>query len=461
MYQTRFGSPAKFARTSWLIVTALLVAGVLTACSTPEPPSNTPEGSTPQAESTTDPEAIVVSRTPEPTATQSALDRSIDQAGQEAGLDQIVVLGLTGIDWLNLGISILIVMVGYGFGGLVARIFMPRLTRRAPAPYDRELQRGVNPKIRQLFGLFGLWFATQRLDFIHAELRTFLKDLYFIGALIVSTQIGLILIDVVRAYYTDRIEPPDRKAELSPIIQLLGRLAYAVLIVVSIGAGMSRFGINITALAAALGIAGLGFALAAQDTIADAIAGMLILADRPFRVGDRINIDAIDTWGDVVEIGLRTTRIRTRDNRLVIVPNSTISKNEVVNYSYPDPRYRIQTHVGISYDTDLEKARQVIIDAVRNTDGVLQDKPIEALYIEMADSDMRFRVRWWIDSYVDTRRMLDSIHTALQNALDEAGIKQAYPIQELHHKMTSEQEDELKRGLGKPGDLESSKDLED
>ena len=451
---------SRFFSLAALLLLALFVASCAESPTPEAEPTISPNAEdTPAA--TAEAEAIAVSRTPEPTSTQSVLDRSIIQAGQESGLDRIVVLGLNGTDWLNLGVSILIVMVGYGVGGLVGRVLMPRLTRRVPAPYDRELRQAINPKIRQLFGLFALWFATQRLGFVHAEVKTFLTDLYFVVALIVSTQIGLKLIDVAQKYYTDRIDPPERRAELSPIISLMSRVGYAALIIFSLSAGMARFGINITALAAALGIAGLGFALAAQDTIADAIAGMLILADRPFRVGDRINIDAIDTWGDVVDIGLRTTRIRTRDNRLVIVPNSTISKNEVVNYSYPDPRYRIQTHVGIGYDTDLEKARQVIIDAVRDTEGVLQDKPIEALYIEMADSEMRFRVRWWIDSYIDTRRMLDSIHTALQNALDEAEIRQAYPIQELHHRLTSEQKDELKSELGKPGDLESSKDLED
>jgi len=449
------------ARKSWIIPIALLAAGVLSACSTPIPSSLAPAAATPQAESTSDPEAITVEQTPKPTSTPDRLTRSVDAFSESVGADRVIFLGLTGTDWINLGFSWLIVLVSYGIGGIVARVIVPRLTRRVPKPYDREIRDVVSPKIRQLFGLFGLWFATQRLEFLGVDVKVFLYDLYFVVALIISTQIALKLIDVATHYYTDSIEPPERKAEMSPIVSLLARISYAVLIVLAVSIGLDRFGINITALAAALGIAGLGLALAAQDTIADAIAGMLILADRPFRVGDRINIDAIGTWGDVVDIGLRTTRIRTRDNRLVIVPNSTISKNEVVNFSYPDPRYRIQTHVGIGYDADFERARQVMIDAVRNTEGVLQDKPIEALYIEMADSDMKFRVRWWIDSYVDTRRMLDAIHTALQNALDEAGFRQAYPVRELHHQMDSVQELALKSGLGKPGDIEIAGDQED
>jgi small-conductance mechanosensitive channel len=92
---------------------------------------------------------------------------------------------------------------------------------------------------------------------------------------------------------------------------------------------------------------------------------------------------------------------------MVIVPNSSIAKNEIINYTYPDPRYRIQTHVSVAYGTDVEVARQVIIDAVRQLEDVLPDKPVDALYNEMGDSAMIFRVRWWIESYADTRRVID------------------------------------------------------
>jgi small-conductance mechanosensitive channel len=203
-------------------------------------------------------------------------------------------------------------------------------------------------------------------------------------------------------------------------------------VVLGISIMLSYFGINVTAFVTVLGLGGLAISLAAQDTIADAIAGFIVLVDQPFRIGDRIEIQGVGTWGDVVDIGLRTTRIRTRDNRLVIVPNSTIAKNQVVNYTFPDPQYRIQTHVGIAYDTDIEEARRVIIDTVREVEGVLPDKPVDALYVEMGDSAMIFRVRWWLESYEDTRQMYDRVHTALQHALDEAGIECPFPTQTLN-----------------------------
>ncbi len=246
----------------------------------------------------------------------------------------------------------------------------------------------------------------------------------------------------------ERARAEGREGQLEPLILLLSRVGRVLVVILGIIILLSYFGVNITGLAAVLGIGGLALSLAAQDTIADAIAGFIILVDQPFRIGDRIEIQGVGTWGDVVDIGLRTTRIRTRDNRLVIVPNSTISDNQVINYSYPDPRYRIQTHVGVAYGTDVEMVRQLLIDTVRQVEGVLPDRPVEALYIEMGDSAMVFRVRWWIGSYVDTRRMFDQVHTALQNALDEAGIECPFPTQTLNLQVGQADLDRASQTLG-------------
>jgi small-conductance mechanosensitive channel len=154
--------------------------------------------------------------------------------------------------------------------------------------------------------------------------------------------------------------------------------------------------------------------------------------DQPYRIGDCIEIQEVGTWGDVVDIGLHTTRIRTRDNPMVTVPNLVIGKNQVISYTFPDPEYRIQTHVGITSDTKIETARQILIDTVREVEGVLPDKPAEGLNVEMGDSAMVFRVRWWIESYRDKNRMIDRVHNALKHALDEAGNEYSDPTQTLN-----------------------------
>jgi small-conductance mechanosensitive channel len=294
------------------------------------------------------------------------------------------------------------------------------------------MQKDIAPRLKWLIVIPAFYLATIRLDFISPAVKRILGDVYFILGLILVTLIVWSLIDLAYGFYRQKSIKEGREEQIHPILLLLRRVASIVVIAIAVYILFAHFGVNITALLAAFGIAGLALSLAAQDTLADAISGFIILADQPYRVGDRIEIQSEGTWGDVVDIGLRTTRIRTRDNRMVIVPNSVISKNQVVNYTFPDPRYRIQIHIGISYGSDIEEVRQLIVETVRQVEGVLPDKPVDSLYIEMGDSDMIFRVRWWIESYEDTRQMFDRVNTALQLVFDAHGIETPYPTHTMN-----------------------------
>jgi small-conductance mechanosensitive channel len=211
------------------------------------------------------------------------------------------------------------------------------------------------------------------------------------------------------------------------------------------------FGISITAVTAVLGLGGLALSLAAQDTIADFISGIIILIDQPFRVGDRIEIDKVSTWGDVVEIGMRSTKILTRDNRLVIIPNSTIGSSAVVNYTFPDSTYRVQIELGIGYGQDIDEIRRVIITAVEKVDNVLKDRPVDALFLEFGETTMTFRVRWWIDSYVDTRRMFDTVNQVLYTALEGAGIEMPFTTYDVNIKVDNENVNRISEAFDEGG----------
>jgi small-conductance mechanosensitive channel len=117
------------------------------------------------------------------------------------------------------------------------------------------------------------------------------------------------------------------------------------------------------------------------------------------------------------------------------VPNSAIAKDQVVNYSFPDPRYRVQIEVGIDYDSDLKVARETAIEAVQDVEGVLLEKPIDALFVDFGDNTIIFRIRWWIDSYADTRHMFDKVNEALLKGFKEAGIKMPNVTYDLNLKV--------------------------
>jgi MscS family membrane protein len=440
-----------------VLLVILLPSGRAALAQTPEAESTLATGGEEEAsepEPTGLLDEVVITRTPAPTATPGAIEEGIEQLAAATGLSKTELLGISGTDWINLGVSMLLVLLGYLLGTWLIRRVLPRVVQRSASRFDDRLLQGTGPSLRWLVVILVLHFSTTRLGFLSAELKGILADIYFVLGVVIGLRIVWNLIDLADGWYRERAVTSGRADQLDPLITLLVRIGRVVLGVAGLIMLLSHFGVDVTAFAAALGIGGLALSLAARDTIADAIAGFIILVDQPFRIGDRIEIQGVGTWGDVVDIGLRTTRIRTRDNRMVIVPNSVIGTNQVINYSYPDPRYRIQTHVGIAYGTDIEEARQILVDTVQQVEGVLRDKPVDALYIEMGDSAMIFRVRWWIESYADTRRMYDRVHTVLQNALDEAGIESPFPTQNINVHLERETTGQLSGMLPQPGQAE-------
>jgi len=393
---------------------------------------------------------LKVTRTPAPTATPGVIDEVVDDITAATGLTSTSFLGMAAADWINLLISILFVLIGYAVGTLLIRRWLPKLVRRTPTEFDDRFLEAFGGNLRWLVVVLLLTFSTKRLAFLGAGVKMFLGDVYFILGLVICFHITWRLVDLAAEWYRERLAEEERLDDLDPVIVLLVRLSRLVVMVIGLAILLSHFGVSIIGFAAVLGVGGLAISLAAQDTIADAIAGFIILVDRPFRMGDRIEIQEVGTWGDVMEIGLRTTRIRTLDNRMVIVPNSIIGQNQVINYTFPDPRYRIQTHVGIAYGTDIETARRLIVDTVRQLEGVLPDKPVDALYHEMGDSAMIFRVRWWNESYTDTRRIIDQVHTALQETLDAAGIKMPYPTEAVNFQVEQETAERLAQAFRGP-----------
>ena len=400
---------------------------------------------------------FISDRTPQPTATPGPLMQSIEQFASRRGFLSTRFLGIRVVDWINLTIAVLIALAGYLLGTWLIKRILPRLVIRTDSPFDDELLEKVGPKLRWFVTILILRFAiTDRLAFIGERLNQILRDIFFTVNLFLIVWILWKVFELTADWYADK-QARDGREDLQPVIQMGKTFLQVLTGIVGITILLSYFGVNVTSLTAALGIGGLALSLAAKDTVSDAIAGLILLIDQPFRVGDRIEIQGVGTWGDVTEIGLRTTRIRTRDNRMVIVPNSIIGNNQVINYSYPDPRYRIETHVFIGFSEDVEHIRKLLINAVKQVDGILADKPVDALFIDMTEGPMKFRLRWWIESYVDTRRMFDRVHTAIKQALDEAGIISPKTIDDVNLMIDPLTTERISRAFQSPASEEPSR----
>jgi small-conductance mechanosensitive channel len=243
------------------------------------------------------------------------------------------------------------------------------------------------------------------------------------------------LIIVAANHHKANLATEEERKRLDPVIISIQRFAYFIVLIIALSIGLAHFGVDTNTFLLTLLVSLLIISLAARDVITDALSGFIILADQPFREGDRLLIKDMDTWGDVLEIGTRTTRIRLVDNSELIIPNSQISKSQILNYNYPDTRFRLETIVDIAYGTDFERVRKTAKEAVRGVEAVLDDKPVDVLFITFGSSSRKVRVRWWIANFQDKWYMLDEVNAALESAFDNANIEMPYETYDLRMHM--------------------------
>jgi MscS family membrane protein len=355
-------------------------------------------------------------------------------------------LGIPTTHWQEVGIA-LAILAG---AAILARLLLlvidkgfSQISRRTRTTLDDAILDAVRAPLFWLIVFIALQIALNQLSFLPEDWRTNNQHIMFVLYVLVGYVLLYKLIGNVMKWYAREFAIRTESTIDEQVMPFVRRVTLILLTVIAGIVLLSHFEVDISAFVTTLGIGSLAIALAAQAALADAVSGFVIITDRPFAIGDRIEILELDTWGDVIDVGLRSTRIRTRDNRMVVVPNSLIGKSLVVNHSIPSTVYRVETHVGIAYGTDIDRAREIMIEAVRAQDWVMKDERIEALFIQYGDSALIFRVRCWIENYVETRRIMDKLNTCLYRALTEAGIEMPSPIQTVYHRVAPEDRDGL------------------
>ena len=217
------------------------------------------------------------------------------------------------------------------------------------------------------------------------------------------------------------------------VISFVASLTYGLVLMVAVIAAISHLGFNTTSLVAIIGAAGLAIGLALQGSLSNFASGVLIISLRPFKSGDFVQVSGIS--GIVEEILIFSTKLRTGDNKSVIIPNGSITNGTITNYS-AKPTRRIDLIIGVSYNANLAQTKQVLSDVVTRHALILKDQAITIGVSELADNSVNLVVRPWVKSedywpvYFD---LLENIKVAL----DEAGIEIPYPQLSLH--MTKEE----------------------
>ncbi|MEI8631940.1 mechanosensitive ion channel [Vibrio sp. PP-XX7] len=214
----------------------------------------------------------------------------------------------------------------------------------------------------------------------------------------------------------------------SAVIEFIHGLVRYLLLVIIFIAALSRIGVQTASVVAVIGAAGLAVGLALQGSLSNFAAGILIVAFRPFKSGDYVEVAGVA--GSVESIQIFQTVLKTPDNKMIIVPNSSVIGGAITNYSQ-HPTRRIDFIIGVSYSANLQKTKQVLRETVEQDERVLKDRDIMIGVHALADSSVNFVVRPWVKTE-DYWAVYFDLMQAIKEALDENGIEIPFPQVDVH-----------------------------
>jgi MscS family membrane protein len=187
--------------------------------------------------------------------------------------------------------------------------------------------------------------------------------------------------------------------------------------------------VDITPFLAGAGIVGLAFALAAQDLISNFYGGVIITIDKPFKIGDRVKVEQY--YGDIIDIGPRSTRLKTLDNQIITVPNNKMTTNYIINYTEPDPKLRITIPVSAAYGTDPEKVKELLLaiahSAIQQTPYLLEEPAPQVFFNEFGESGLKFMLYVWARKYNLTDEVKDAINVRIAERFASESIEIPFP----------------------------------
>jgi small-conductance mechanosensitive channel len=239
----------------------------------------------------------------------------------------------------------------------------------------------------------------------------------------------MLLVRLFALYFFDLHLKVHRAVVLPPMIASVAVwTAYVIAGIITLKVAFGE-DLKLTAIAATSAVTSLVLGLALQPILANFFAGLVITAERPFRINDWVKIG--DREGRVVGITWRTTQLRTRDNDNLIIPNGKIADAELINFYQPHKLHMERINVGLHYSTPPYRARRVLIDALAGLDGVLDNPTPDVFVLSFDDSAVSYEVRVWIEDYANRPRIVSDVRARIWEGCRKAGISIPYPIRTL------------------------------
>lgn len=308
-----------------------------------------------------------------------------------------------------------------------------RVVTRSKSTVDDVILESFKGPVKVGIFLFGLFLA---LKYIPA-LTVYANEIQILYTVLIPVYVAYVASRIIGAgieWYTLEISHKTKTEIDDQFLPIIKKVIYGVIFGVMIVVMLSQLGVRVETVIAAMGIGGLALALALQPTLSNFFSGAQMVLDRPLRIGDFVELESGDK-GTVVDIGWRSTKIRTYTNNIVVMPNSKIADSKIINYNTPNPEVGFIVNCGVAYNSDLEKVEKISLevakDVLNKCNGVKGFKPLFR-FNEFGDSSINFRVIMRTKALGDSYLAKHEFIKALKKRFDRDGIEIPFPQTDVH-----------------------------
>jgi len=300
-----------------------------------------------------------------------------------------------------------------------------RLTAFTSTDLDDRVLQQVIPYASRLLIVTGVYLAIRSLP-LHEKLILITSGVIYIILVVIVCNLIYHIIDELMRWYVAGQEDTAGAAMSRQMMPVAEKIVSLFLMGAALIVVLKHFSYDIFSLVTALGIGSLAIGMAAKDTLAHMISGFTIMLDRPFRIGDRIQLVG-GQIGDVTDIGLRSTKIKTPDNQLLIIPNSDLCNTMLTNQAFPNSRAKGRINIGVAYGSDVDQVKALLIATAGEVEDVLAEPPPEAYFASFGDSALNMALFFWVEEYGNLFAVTDKINSLILKRFGENSIEIPFP----------------------------------
>ncbi|RLG15032.1 MAG: hypothetical protein DRN66_00315 [Candidatus Nanohalarchaeota archaeon] len=322
-------------------------------------------------------------------------------------------------------------MIGLVVNFLLEKILL-HLAGRTKTNIDDKIIHVLKKPLYISFVLAGFFFSIRVLGASGGKIA-FSADILKTMALLIWMLASFRLSKILMSDIVPKIVSKTKTKLDDELLPLAKNILNLIIIFLFMGVFFMIWDIDIAPLLASAGIAGFAIAFAAKDTLGNVFGGLSVYADKPFKVGNRIKLEDGDI-GDVVEIGLRSTRIKTFDETMIIIPNSVIANSKIINYDEPKANIKVKIPIGVEYGTNIELVKKTLLKCAKNVDIILDEPKASVFFTNHGDWSLDFVLITWVESPYKQFEAKDKLNTQINREFKKAGIGIPFPVQTVYRK---------------------------